>query len=198
MKDICHLCMPPAPHLLFAISGSVAVLDIVPSLRPRDSTLPLLDNFDTDKWRSSGSRLSSWWPLWLISSPECFSVFLWTERIHQEKQPGYSIASLSRARIRTKMAARPAPNIIWSNIFLEAHYPRYPGNVSEKTHWDNRFTLRCHIVQACLNAVNRIFSSGIFCKICRFYKDKKWSLEFCHKLKASFYLTSSISSFSQI
>ena len=121
----------PMSHLLLAISGSVAVLDILPWLRHPDITLlPLLDNFDMDKWRCSGSGLSSSLMESSFSPPECFSVLLWTDLIHQENTPGYSMASLSRANITTKMAARTAPNIIWSNMFLEVqHYPLLSGKM---------------------------------------------------------------------
>lgn len=181
-------------HLLLAISGSVAVLDIVAWLRQRVTTLlPLLD-----KWGCSGSGLSSSsWSESSFSPPECFSVLLWTDLMHQEKQPGYSIASLSRANITTKMEASTAPKIIWSNMFLEVqHYPLLSRKfLSEKTHWDNRITLHCHIVQACLNAVNKMFSSGIFCKIVDFNKVKilqgilslaKMIFDLCNKVSAKY------------
>lgn len=115
----------PMSHLLFAISGSVAVLDMVAWLRHRVTTLLPL----RDKWGCSLSGLSSWAES-SFSPPECFPVPLWTDRMHQEKQPGNSMASLSRARITTKMEARSAPKIIWSNMFLEVqHYPLLSGKV---------------------------------------------------------------------
>ena len=118
----------PMSHLLFAISGSVAVLDMVAWLRHRVTTLlPLLDKWGWSPCSVSG--LSSW-PESSSSPPECFPVPLWTDRMHQEKQPGNSIASLSRASITTKMEARTAPNIIWSNMFLEVqHYPLLSGKM---------------------------------------------------------------------